>query len=143
MTAGRFTVAGKSLLATLPLLCALPVVAQPVVYFCTLFTQLPGAPESPIFRFEVEREHATLTYTYRVNPAAEPRKFALELDVLNDSARSLVLGSLTEGNDKHAPRYDVWVLDKRDMYLSSEVTRANDVNRGRSERRSGTCVIQD
>jgi hypothetical protein len=135
--------AGKRLLPTLLLLCSLPVVAQPAVYFCTIFTQLPDAPESPIFRFEVEGEHATLTYTYRVSPAADAREFFLELDVLNDSERSLVLGSLTEGNEQHAPRYDVWVLDKRDMYLSSEVTRANDANMGRSARRSGTCVIED
>ena len=117
--------------------------AQTVVYSCTVFTQLPGTPQSPIFRFEVEGEYAMLTYSYRVNPGAETREFAVKLDVLNDSQRSLVLGSLTEGNEQHAPRYDVWVLDKRDMYLSSEVTRANDTNMGRSERRSGTCVIQD
>jgi len=130
------------LLVTLALL-SLKAVAQPVIYYCDIFTQLPGAPESPVFRFEVDGAQATLTYTYQARPTDKPQNFNIVLDVLNDSKRSLVLGSLTEGDEQHSPRYDVWVLDKNNMQLSSEVTRATDANIGRVERRSGTCIIKD
>ena len=64
------------------------------------------------------------------------------LDVLNDSNRSLVLGALTEGNEQHSPRYDVWVLDKNNMHLSSEVTHPVDDPARRLEQRTGTCIIE-
>ena len=124
-------------------LLPLPTIAQPAVYYCNIFTQLPGAPESPVFRFEVEGAQAILTYSYRVRPTEEPQDFIVLLDVLNDSERSLVLGSMTEGNEQQSPRYDVWVLDKNNMQLSSEVTRVMDANIGRLEQRTGTCVVQD
>jgi hypothetical protein len=102
---------------------------------------LPGAPQSPVFRFEVDGAKAILTYTYRAQPTGKPQDFELHLQVLNDSERSLVLGMLTEGNEERAPRYDVWVLDKHNMHLISEVTRATDADTGRLEQRSGTCII--
>jgi hypothetical protein len=129
------------LLLTFALL-SLHAVAKPVIYYCNILTQLPGAPESPVFRFEVDGANAILTYIYRVRPAEKPQDFELLLDVLNDSDRSLVLGMLTEGNEERAPRYDVWVLDKNNMNLSSEVTRATDTDTGRLAQRSGTCVIE-
>jgi hypothetical protein len=122
-------------------LLSLQAVAEPVVYYCNILTQLPGAPESPVFRFEVDGPKATLSYTYRARPTEPPKNFELLLDVLNDSERSLILGMLTEGNEERAPRYDVWVLDKHNMYLSSEITRATEDNKGRLEQRSGTCII--
>ena len=124
-------------------LLSLQAIARPVIYYCNIFTQLPGAPESPVFRFEVDGARATLTYSYRARPTEKPQYFSIPLDVLNDSDRSLVLGSLTEGDEKHSPRYEVWVLDKNSMQLNSEVTRATDANIGRLEQRSGTCIIQD
>ena len=124
-------------------LFSLRAFAQPVIYYCNIFTQLPGAPESPVFRFEVDGARATLFYTYRARPTDKPQDFSIQLKVLNDSDRSLVLGSLTEGDETHAPRYDVWVLDKKNMHLSSEVTRATDDNIGRLEQRSGTCIVKD
>ncbi|MEZ5570995.1 MAG: hypothetical protein R3E64_03140 [Halioglobus sp.] len=120
-------------------LLPLQAIAEPVIYYCNIFTQLPGAPDSPVFRFEVEGSNAILTYTYRARPGEEPQNFKLLLQVLNDSDRSLVLGKLTEGNEQRAPRYDVWVLDKQNMHLRSEVTRATD--QGRQQQRSGTCII--
>ena len=123
-------------------LLSLQAAARPVVYYCNILTQLPGAPESPVFQFEVDGVNAILTYTYRARPAEKPQNFELRLDVLNDSDRSLVLGMLTEGKEERAPRYDVWVLDKSNMLLSSEVTRATDADTGRLEQRSGNCVIE-
>ena len=128
--------------ATLALL-SLQAFAQPVIYYCNIFTQLPGAPESPVFRFEVDGAQATLTYTYRARPTDQPQDFSIQLDVLNNSERSLVLGSLTEGDEGHSPRYDVWVIDKNNMQLSSEVTRSTDATVGRLEQRSGNCIIKD
>jgi len=122
---------------------SLQAVAEPVIYYCTLLTRLPGAEESPVFRFEVDGATAVLTYTFRPRPEETPQDFELHLRVLNDSERSLVLGMLTEGNEQHPPRYDVWVLDKHDMHLSSEVTRASEAGTSRLELRSGTCVIQE
>ena len=115
--------------------------AEPVTYYCNIYTNLRGGPESSVFRFTVNDSHATLSYTYRARPDENPKKFEVLLDVLNDSNRSLVLGALTEGNEKHAPRYDVWVLDKNNMHLSSEVTHPGDVPTGRLEQRTGTCII--
>jgi hypothetical protein len=114
--------------------------AEPVTYYCNIYTHLRGGPESSVFRFEVNDSHAVLSYTYRVGPDQKPEKFEVLLDVLNDSNRSLVLGALTEGNEQHAPRYDVWVLDKNNMHLSSEVTRSSDVPGGRIEQRTGAMV---
>lgn len=128
------------LLLTFALL-SLQAIAEPVIYYCNILTQLPGAPQSPVFRFEVDGTKAILTYTYRARPTEKPQNFELLLQVLNDSERSLVLGMLTDGNEEHAPRYDVWVLDKHNMHLSSEVTRASDANTGRLEQRSGTCIV--
>ncbi len=124
-------------------LLALRADASPAVYYCNILTQLPGAPDSPVFRFAVDGATAILTYSYRARPTEPPQHFELALDVLNDSQRSLVLGRLTEGNDERAPRYDVWVLDKNNMYLHSEVTHASDKHIGRLEQRSGTCVYAD
>lgn len=124
-------------------LTALPSLAGPVIYHCYIYTRLPGAEESAVFRFEVEGARATLTYTYRVKPDDEPQERQLQLDVLNNSGRSLVLGFLTEGDQERAPRYDVWVLDKNNMQLSAETTRADEANFGRLEQRSGLCVVSD
>jgi hypothetical protein len=134
---------GRRILLIALTLLPLQAYAQPVIYLCNIFTQLPGAPESPIFRFEVEGDRAILTYTFRARPTEQPLDFKLPLDVLNDSERSLVLGALTEGDEQHSPRYDVWVLDKKNMLLSSEVTRATDANPGRMEQRTGTCIIEN
>jgi len=118
-----------------------PAQAQPTVYYCNLFTQLTGARDNPVFRFEVNGSRALLSYTYRPGSDEEPREVEIQLDVLNDSDRSLVLGALTEGNDDRAPRYDVWVLDKKNMQLISELNRPSDEHHGRLEQRSGTCII--
>ena len=116
--------------------------AEPATYYCNIYTKLRGGPESSVFRFVVNGSHAVLSYTYRVQPDQKPEKFEILLDVLNNSNRSLVLGALTEGTEKHSPRYDVWVLDKNNMHLSSEVTHPNDVPGGRIEQRTGTCIIE-
>ena len=71
------------------------VQAETVTYYCNIYTQLRGGPESSVFRFTVNDSHATLSYTYRARPDEEPKKFEVLLDVLNDSNRSLVLGALT------------------------------------------------
>jgi hypothetical protein len=130
------------LLAILALL-ALPAFARPATYYCYIYTRLPGAPESPVFRFEVDGARATLTYTYRARATGKPQDVSIPVDVLNDSERSLVLGSLTEGDDEHPPRYDVWVLDKSNMQLSADVTRATDADIGRLEQRSGACMVKE
>ena len=132
----------KFFLLTVLTLIAAPSMAQPVVYYCYLYTRLPGAEESPVFRFEVDGARATLNYTLRLRPTDEPQYKQIELEVLNDSERSLVLGRLTEGDQERAPRYDVWVLDKNNMQLSAESTRATDANFGRLEQRPGFCVIE-
>ena len=121
-------------------LMTLPASARPVVYDCFLYTRLPGAEESPLFRFTVDGAEATLTYNLRLRPTDEPQHKQLDLEVLNNSERSLVLGFLTEGTEENAPRYDVWVLDKDKMLLSAETTRATDAHIGRREQRSGVCI---
>jgi hypothetical protein len=118
------------------------VQAETVTYYCNIYTHLRGGPESSVFRFDVNDSLAVLSYTYRARPDQKPEKFEILLDVLNDSNRSLVLGALTEGNEQHSPRYDVWVLDKNNMHLSSEVTRPSDEPGGRFEQRTGTCIIE-
>lgn len=124
------------------ILLNMPVKAQQTTYYCTLFTQLTGARENPVFRFVVNGSKALLSYNYRPGAEEEPQEFEIPLDVLNDSSRSLVLGALTEGNAERAPRYDVWVLDKNNMQLISEINRSSDQQHGRLERKSGTCLIE-
>lgn len=124
-------------------LIALPASAQAANYSCYIYTQLPGAQESPVFQFAVDGADATLTYTYRLRPTDEPTHKRIELEVLNNSKRSLVMGFLTEGTEAIAPRYDVWVLDKNNMLLSAETTRATDAYVGRREQRSGVCIAED
>jgi hypothetical protein len=133
----------KYLLAAAAFLYGAYVNAQPVAYQCYIYTQLEDGPESSVFRFIVEGSHATLSYTFRANPDQAPKHFEIPLEVLNNSGRSLVLGALTEGDDVHAPRYDVWVLDKNNMHLSSEVTHATDDRSRRLEQRSGTCIVEE
>ena len=116
--------------------------AAPATYYCNIYTGLPGAPESSVFRFTVNGSNAVLSYMYRARPDQEPEKFEILLDVLNDSSRSLVLGALTEGDEEHSPRYDVWVLDKENMHLSSEVTHPRDELTRRFEQRTGTCIVE-
>ena len=116
--------------------------ADPVTYYCNIYTNLRGGPESSVFRFDVNDSHAVLSYTYRARPDQKPKRFEIILDVLNESNRSLVLGALTEGNEQHSPRYDVWVLDKNNMHLSSEVTRPSDVPGGRLDQRIGNCIVE-
>lgn len=133
----------RLLLLTICALMVLPAFARPVIYYCYIYTRLPGAEESPVFRFEVDGDQASLTYTYRVRPTDKPQDRHTELDVLNNSDRSLVLGFLTEGDQERAPRYDVWVLDKQNMLLSAETTRTTDANPGRLEQRSGACIVKN
>jgi hypothetical protein len=133
----------KYLLMAANLLFVALVNAQPVSYECYIHTQQQGEWVSSAFRFTVEGSQATLSYTFRANPDQAPKHFDIPLAVLNNSKRSLVLGALTEGDEAHAPRYDVWVLDKNNMHLSAEVTHATDTRSGRLEQRSGSCIVED
>lgn len=133
----------RSLLLATCILFVPTALAEPSVYICYVYTQQRGAPESPVFRFTVEGTHATLSYTYRPNPDQAPQQFEIPLQVLNNSERSLVLGSLTEGDKEQAPRYDVWVLDKKNLLLSSEITRPGDASNPGLEQRTGNCRVEN